>query len=307
MKLSQIQERTITILGLGAVGRTIVNLLIQRTDYRYRINVMDIDDDTYGAYLDLVHAAQLFERHEIVMNDRTLFECSEFIFHCAGVGVSIGKSRLSAAKENIEITKTIFSNFKSSVDTKIIVISNPVDILTHYTLLFSKLESSKVIGVGTLLDSTRMDYYVREHFQDKQVNILLLGEHGDSMVPIYSHSTVDGQPIKDCLTTILIDECFHQTKNAAQTIKKSQSATIFGVANCALFIMKNLNEVNDSIAPVSIQLPPLLRDKFNCKKLAMSVPCNLGENGAKPILDFEYSPNELELMVQSAHVLASNL
>lgn len=298
----------VSIVGFGNIGRALAHLLINAADVDYDINIMDPSVEIEGSFIDLGHASALLPKRPLVLNDALHFNQSEFIFHCAGVGVPMGASRLDIAVQNIELTKEIFGNFKSEVDTKIIVISNPVDVISYFTYLSAGLPPEKVVGTGTLLDSIRMDYYVSQVLEKNvDVNSILLGEHGQSIAFVNSLSSINGDIFTNKLKQDEIEWCLSSVKTAAHKIKMTQGSSIYGAVDCAYFIMKSIIADSQVIKPLSTLLTSDMCLEFDTAPLYMSVLSRITKDGVFPLENISYHSSELENLKSCAKVIGQFL
>ena len=301
------QEITITIYGLGRVGQSLAQILLGESHYRYVINVVDPGDHVEGALLDLSHAATITGRHRLVCNQHDLVAHSSYLFHCAGPSVPPGASRLSVAEESIKLTEQIFKGFQSMVEPWLIVIANPLDIITHHTQKVTGLPPEKVLGTGTLLDSARLAYYLAEeaNVTPNEVKAWVLGEHGDSMVPIISQTTINGQPLEAVLSLAQIDRCIQQTRTSAAIIKKTLGATSYGVAACAVRLMQaTLDPLDTHIYPASVRVDNTWRELLGGSAGYMGLPVRLNADGYE-VLPLVLTGEEIEALVGSARVLGA--
>lgn len=129
----------ISIIGIGNIGRALLLNLLNEKNFYFLINIIDLPENAEGTLLDFHHALEFRPNHSIVFNSKDHFHESSYIFHCAGVGIQQGSSRLSTTDENIKITHSIFEHYQPNDKAKIIVITNPVDIITFYTWKYSNL------------------------------------------------------------------------------------------------------------------------------------------------------------------------
>jgi malate/lactate dehydrogenase len=297
----------ITIVGFGNIGRCILQQLLVERTHTFCINIIDLDPNLSGSFLDFSHSNTLFNQHQLIWNSKALFESSEFIFHCAGPSVPKNATRLSIAKESKAITTSIFKNFKSKVNPFIIVISNPVDVISHLTYQLTGLDSCRVIGTGTLLDTIRMKYNLRQTFPNQQVTTQLLGEHGDSIVFMESKTFIDGIPINQLLDTNAIKQCVVKTKKSPTLIKATQGATFYAVSNCAVSILHQILTPTDTILPLSTFIPTQFQQIFKCDPLYMGMPVRITKNGISIVRNFECSDHELIALRKSAKIIANYL
>ena len=257
-------EKNITILGCGRVGATIVYNLIHRKDCKLNINIIDPNSDVEGSILDISHCLSLQTNHKIFFNDLNKFEVADFIFHVAGKRNKIGASRLSVLDDNLAITESIFKNKEFKNDPYVIVVANPVDVIAYHIWKKSTIKPERIIGTGTLLDSMRLQYYISREAKHPQKNVAawVLGEHGDSMVPIYSQTHIDGVPLEEMM--LMDNKSYERIRTclvqAAATIKKTQGATYYGIASAAVSIFDALIKGDVTSLPASVKINDYYKD-----------------------------------------------
>lgn len=223
----------ITVVGLGNVGRTLVSLLLQNKENDFTINILDPSESVQGSFLDLSQASILTD-HKLVLNDFNLFENSSFVFHTAGATVKAGQTRNEIVKESLNLTEKIFSDRVFKNEPYIIVVANPVDVVANYLYSVLKVKCKQILSPGTLLDTARLNYYANSK------KGIVIGEHGESMVPVMQGNLVKG-------------DLREKTINAAREIKQTQGATFYGVAQCCVKILEVIKANNGSInIPLSI-------------------------------------------------------
>lgn len=291
----------ISIVGFGNIGKCISGLLLSNIEHRFQINIIDVDWKVYGGILDLEHAAELIPEHDISYNSEELFNKSDFIFHCAGATVPRGKSRLITCQESIRITEAVFENFRPEKEPKIIVVANPVEIISCITQKVTGLPKSHVIGTGTYLDSIRMNHLVKTTNSDiTQVNSVLIGEHGTTVFLSEQLSTVNGQSFDSFFGDDTVEELMNSVKAAAEEIKETQKATIYGVSFCAIKILESMWDDQVSTYPASTYLTDELRQSLGNIDTYLSLYCNVSSAGAHPVLEYTPDPSELEMLQKSA-------
>ncbi|XP_020904171.1 uncharacterized protein LOC110242512 [Exaiptasia diaphana] len=299
----------ITVFGLGNVGRTLVSMLLQERDRCWNINIVDPSEEVFGSYLDLQHAAEVEGLHTLTLNHKLLVEQSRFIFHCAGDGVIPGGDRLDTARQNKEITESIFSSYEFQRDAIVIVMTNPLDVITYYAQKYSKLPANQVIGTGTLLDSARLNQIVFNQLNNPRctVETQVFGEHGKSAVLIESLSTVDDQSLRDVLTDREIEDCFQEMLQSAALIKKTAGATMFGVIQCALRIMYTILNHRELRISVSRVADTYLEQLLETENIAISWLCTVNRNGADIIDSITPTESELEQLKASAKAIKTHI
>ena len=249
------QTINVTIVGFGHVG-TALALQLLNSPYPMRLNIVDPNPQCEGAFLDLIHASPLYDRKKLYLNDKGLFQQADYIYYSAGVPNKKGHSRLSAAAENIQLSRQIFENQKFTSNPYIIVITNPVDVVSHMVTKCTGLAANRVVGTGTFLDSLRLAYYLAQltNHQQEDFDTMVLGEHGDSQVPIYSMCKFQGTPILSLpeFTEELLKEAKQLTTNAAYKIRETQVGTSYGVSKCAVAIQNYLMDVEEHSLTLSM-------------------------------------------------------
>lgn len=298
----------VSIIGLGNIGRALLLSLMNNRSRNYHINIIDLPGSSKGSVLDFLQGIEICENHKISFNSDDLFRKSTFIFHCAGVGVKQGASRLTTTDENINITRSIFDRLQPNASAKIIVISNPVDIISFYTWKFSNLPPHQVIGTGTLLDTARLNYYIHQLAgQDKKTDSLMLGEHGESIVWAKSHSYIDGISINEYFTEEQQAKLELDVIHSASRIKQTQGATIYAVTLCAIRIMEAILNPTDKVFSVSCMTDSYYKHLLNCPSIYIGLPVRIGAEGIKEIIPLKLSEDELAQLRQSASLVESHL
>ena len=302
----------ISIVGFGNVGRAITHQLISTNDYQsIIINIIDPSDAIEGSYLDLIHASMFNCNCTIKQNDKGLFNKSNYIFHCAGASVPKNGDRLSVLKETANITNEVFQGFSPTTKTRIIVVANPVDIICCQIYQLTKsYKNVVVIGTGTLLDTIRMKYYlsINSKYNPKDISPLILGEHGRSMVLLTSNSFIHGNKICAVLSNQIIEKALTQTFETASEIEKTQGATYYAVAYCAIEIMNSLLSNSKRHIITSFLIPKEIQNLLNCSPVYMSIPTIIFKDTVTLNLN-KFNPNneDVQALKKSAMVLEENI
>ena len=273
------EEKVISIVGFGNIGKLICALLLPYRDHQFRINIVDVDESVEGALIDFKHGNELYPNHSIVYNDEVAFNASDYIFHCAGASVPKGKSRLYTCQQSIEITEAVFQGFNPVKVPFIIVVANPVDIISTITHKLTGLPVSHVIGTGTFLDSIRMNQIVKEQNNDlSSIDTVLLGEHGASVFLSHQLSTVNGKQFSEVFKEETISSYLARMKSAAAEIKRTQDATIYGVSYCAISIFESLLLDNAQNQPVCTAIPNYLNKELGGSSMFVSLYSRIDAN-----------------------------
>ena len=217
---------------------------------------MEPSPESEGAFLDLAHAISLFHNKELHVNDEELFRHADFIYFAAGTPNTREGSRLSRAQQNIQLSREIFEQPTFVRNPYVIVITNPVDIVSHAVYHYSGLSRDRVMGTGTFLDSVRLQYYLStlSGVDTCDIDAVVLGEHGESQVPIYSLSRVEGKPILDGdkFSKQDLEHAIALTKDAAFQIRETQDGTTYGVSKCAEVLLDYLLGVEEHTISLSM-------------------------------------------------------
>lgn len=297
----------ITVVGFGYTGKQICSLLLQHTQHSLEINILDPEPQVIGAFYDLVHAAATTSKHVLYLNNETLFQHADFIFHCAGGRVPKGASRLKICAESAKITKQVFQNVKFLNQPYILVVANPVELITYLTQELTQLPRHKVFGTGTFLDSIRMNALLKKEYPNLEaVNAVLLGEHGSTCFVSEQLSSIQKESILKFVSEAQLAQLLSKVKKAADEIKQTQDATLYGVSFCAIKLFEAAYAEEVVQLAVSTFTPPNW-SFLNKKNLALSLYADISHNGV--FVSKSYKPNKAErqLIQKSANQLSSCL
>jgi len=240
----------LSVIGLGETGTAVSQLLLN--NYRnIQLNITDPNPNLKGRILDLSHSG-IRNENVVHLNDRNLLSQSDIIFFCAGTRNLPGASRESMASVNQKLIEDVFRGIQLRPDCKIIVISNPLDAIVTWISEYFENRLC-LIGTGTLLDSWRLKYIIAQQFQlePERIEAVVLGEHGDSMVPIWSMTTVDGIPIEELYGRPQLEELKIKLLSVAKEIRETENATKYGVAAAAIHLMTGLLSKEEVITNAS--------------------------------------------------------
>ncbi len=263
-----------------------------------------------GEALDLRHGAALSQPVRFRAGDYADLEGAELVIITAGLRRRPDESRLELINRNVGLFRDILNQVKQVAlhpNAILLVVSNPVDILTYLAVRESGLPAERVIGLGTVLDTCRFRSYLAEYFNvaATDVDALILGEHGDSMVPIWSCATIAGVPLKDYpgYSKEAMEQIFQQTRNAgAEAIRlKGGAGYAVGVSIAQVVNAIALNQ--NAILPVST----LQRGALGIQDVCFSLPTRVGRNGVAGIIEIGVSDEERNALQNSATVLKETL
>lgn len=294
----------ITIIGLGETGVTIGALLNQQVKNSY-VHVLDTDEQVQGRFLDLQHAAA-YANNVISLNDFKNVGLSDYVFYCAGFRNTKLDDRLSVAKKNKALINTIFTQFKLKKTCKIIVLTNPVELITEWLSEYFDHELT-VVGTGTDLDTYRFKFLISDHlgFQPKHIAINVVGEHGEDMVTHLSQGKINEKPVEHFLSTEEIEKLIQELKNSATTIRKTEEATKFGVAQCAVAIMKSFESETPQSHVLSLAMNDNWKKELGLKEdIFFSQPCSVSYRGVKIDDSFSFTHLEKKQLVHASQKIA---
>lgn len=301
----------VTIVGFGHVGSSLAVLLLN-SKYQISLNIMDPNQECEGAFLDLAHSITLCRDKELHINNEKLFDSADFIYYAAGTRNVQGTSRLSIAKQNIALTEEVFKP-RVFVNTPfIIVITNPVDIIAQSVYELTNLPAKHVFGTGTFLDSVRMAYYLSSisELNATDFEILVLGEHGDSQVPVYSSSKAKGLPLLNhpMFSKKELENTTVLTKKAASEIRETQEATIFGVSKCAAVLLDFFLDSEEHSLSLSMLTNKHYRSLLLLKEnIYIGMPVIIKNREVLINNDLNINKGELNSYRKSAQILSENI
>lgn len=294
--------KEITLVGFGRVGRALAFLLSTNSE-KIRLNVLD-PHINLGAYEDMSHAYQ-GRGHSIVLNDRELAERGDVVFHCAGPSVPKGSSRLSIAEASLNLTREIFEPLDlTRHNPLLVVIANPVDLVSLEAWRVSGLPAEKVVGTGTLLDTLRYNCLIERNTElaDGDCRAILLGEHGSSMMVWLEGSTALGRPLLEFLSRERVEELLEETRHLAALIKRYQGATYYGVAYCAVGIWRKYEANEEYMIPASVCIPADHPLGWGGQPCFMSLPALLGYKKVR-LAPVNFNEEDLAILKASSQTL----
>ena len=298
-------KKKITVIGAGFVGASIAYTIAAR-NLAHEMVLIDLNTQkAYGEALDISHACPVFGSMKIASGDYPDVKDSDVIIITAGVNRKPGETRMDLASKNVGIMKSIVEDVMKYYNGGIfVIVSNPVDVLTTMVQKWTGLPAGKVIGSGTYLDTIRLQQqlYTLFDMNVKNIHAMMIGEHGETQFPYWSHATIAGEPLLN-LNTIhghpLTEEEKAQIKENVKTggaeIIKNKGATYFGVASAVSDITDAILNGKDRVLPVSICKEEL----YGFKNVSVSMPRIVSSEGVEMDIPVSLSPEEEELMKKS--------
>lgn len=291
-------NRKVAIIGAGYVGSSIAYVLALR-DVAREIVMIDINQEkTDGEAKDIRHGLPGIGTADLYAGDYSDCADCDLIIITAGRGRKPGESRLDLTNENIKIMRSVVESIQKYYTRGVLlIISNPVDILTYKAAEWMSLPNGMVFGSGCILDSSRFVRTVADYvdLSTGVINGYVVGEHGDSQVPIWSHVTVGGIPIAEyCADTGLAwddhirADIAQRTKVMGAEIIKAKGRTHYGIATCVCQLADAIINMRPTIASVS----SVLMGEHGCREVALSVPSVVGPSGVQQRIREKWAPDE---------------
>lgn len=305
-------NRKVVIIGDGAVGSTTAYTLLLQ-DYVNEIVIIDVNKrKAEGDILDMKHGMPFVSPKILKAGDYSDCKDAHVVIITAGVAQKEGETRIDLLKRNLKVFDSILENVKPYIDDTmvILVVTNPVDILSYYTYKKLGIDSSRVIGSGTVLDSARLRFLISEdtEIDPRNVHAYVIGEHGDSEVSAFSVANIAESPLLEYYTNesngdprVRLNKLHDQVKNSAYEIIDKKGATYYAIALSTAKIVETILNNQKSVLTVST----LITNKFNneINDVYLSLPSIVGNKGVIKILSLNYSYDEVLKLIESAKTL----
>lgn len=297
----------VSIIGGGGLVGSSAAVALQLGGIVREIALVDVNQDlVQGQALDLLHGAALTADQKIVAGGPELSKDADVICITAGLRRKPDESRLDLINRNVTLFRAILGDLKQHGYCKnaiVFVVSNPVDVLTYLAMKELDLPPQQVIGLGTVLDTTRLRSMLAQRLDvpPSQTQVTIYGEHGDSMVPIWSQAQIAGLPLDKYpgVTLALIAEIENKTRGSGAEVIKKKGGAGFAVGVSIADVIHDIALDRRRIQPIS----SLQNGAYGIHDVCLSVPTVVGRNGALQHLEVELWPKELAALQKSGHVL----
>lgn len=301
----------VAIVGSGFVGATSAFTLAASGTVT-EIVLIDINrNKAMGDALDISHGVPLMRPVDVYAGDYSDAKGSDIVIITAGANQKPGETRLDLVKKNTAIFKEMIPKLLSVNDKALyLIVTNPVDVLTYVTHKISGLPRGRVLGSGTVLDSSRFRFLLSRHcgIDPRNIHGYIIGEHGDSELAAWSLTNVAGVPFTE-YCTICKSECdanfrrkvVDEVRNAAYKIIENKGATYYAVAMAVRRIVEAITRDEKSILTVSSPLSNI----YGVSDVALSVPSIVGKNGVESILELPLDDDEIKAFQKSAEIMAN--
>jgi L-lactate dehydrogenase len=298
-----VDYRKCAMIGCGFVGASSVFALMQSGLFSEMVLIDSNRDRAEGEAMDLSHGLPFGRPMEIYAGDYSDVAGCGLVIITAGANQKPGETRLDLVNKNVAIFKQIIPEVvKHNTECILLIITNPVDILTYVALKLSSFPPQRVIGSGTVLDTARLKYLIgrRLGVDSRSVHAFIIGEHGDSELAVWSSANISGIELNRFCEQNgnfefrkAANELYTDVRDSAYTIIKKKGATYYGIAMSVRRIATCILRDEHSILPVS----SLIQGHYGLEGLCMGVPAIVGSKGVEKVLDINLSGEEqLELM-----------
>ena len=305
----KINLRKAAVIGCGFVGSSTAFALMQSGLFSELILIDADADRAEGEALDISHGTPFARPMKIYAGTYKDISDAAIVIITAGANQKPDETRLDLVSKNTKIMRSIVQEImKYGCEGILLIVSNPVDILTYEALKISGLPKNRVIGSGTVLDTGRLKSELAEHLgvDSRSIHAFIIGEHGDSEIAAFSSANVSGGPLNDVCEMrgyfhheAAMREIAQTVKNSAYEIIEKKKATYYGISMAVRRICEAIVRDEKSILPVSVMLDGI----YGLKDIVLSMPTIIGAGGAEGQMPITLNQAEQDQLKQSADVL----
>ena len=303
----------VAMIGCGFVGSASAFALMQSGLFTEMV-LLDVDRrKAEGEADDIAHGLPFGRPMKIYAGDYDDIADAAIVVITAGANQKPDESRLDLVHKNVAIFQTIIPEITSrNFEGILLVVANPVDILTYTALKLSGYPENRVIGSGTVLDSARLKYHLGEHLgvDSRSVHAFIVGEHGDSEIAAWSSANVSGIPLDNFCETRghynhaeATERIAEEVKQSAYEIISKKGATYYGIAMSVKRICEAIIRDEKSILPIST----MLHGEYGISDVVLSLPCIVGRDGYETKVPIDLDQDEVASLHESAKLLATVL
>lgn len=299
----------VAVIGAGQVGQATVHMLARENFCREIILLSRDENAARGVAMDIQHAIPLYESNANVRgtNDYRELDGAQVVVITAGLTRQPGMSRLDLLESNRSIMESVVNKIiKYAPEAYIILVSNPVDILTYCTWQQTGWDKNRIMGLSCILDSARMSSFIGQKtgYSVREISSLVIGGHGDSMVPLPRFSRINGVPIDVFLSEEEINDVISKTRTAGGDIVqlKGTSGYVAAAASVVTMVDAVVNDRNHILPCVSI-----LNGEYGLHDIALGVPTVLGGSGVTRVIELPLNEEEQEALRLSAVEIQSKI
>jgi len=305
--------RKVVMIGCGFVGAACSFAIMQSGLFSEMVLIDADKSKAEGEALDISHGVPFAKPIKIYAGDYDNIKDASLVIITAGANQKPSETRLDLVKKNISIFKSIIPEIKKrDFNGILLIVANPVDILTTVAIKLSGLPENKVIGSGTVLDTARLKYELGNHLNvdSRSVHAFIIGEHGDSEIAAWSSANVSGIPLhKFCEMRghfnheEAMERIAESVKNSAYEIIEKKKATYFGVAMAVKRICEAIVRDEKSILPIS----SMMKGDFGINGISLSMPAIVGKDGVECLVPIQLNEEEISKLQKSAKTLSDTL
>lgn len=307
--MSNINSRKVAIVGCGFVGAASAFAIMQSGLFSEMVLIDRDENKAQGEALDISHGLPFAKPMQIYSGTYEDLSDAAIIIVTAGAGQKPGETRLDLVKKNIAIFRSVIPEIaKHNKDAILLIVANPVDILTYVAAKLSGYPENRVFGSGTVLDSARLKYILGEHLgvDSRSVHAFIIGEHGDSEIAAWSSANVSGIPLNSFCEMRghfnhqkAMEEIAEGVKNSAYEIIEKKNATYYGIAMSVKRICEAIIRDEKSIFPVS----SIQHGNYGIYGIALSMPAIVGKDGVEALVPIKLNEKEQQDLLKSAETL----
>ena len=304
-----VNARKVAIVGCGFVGSAAAVTLMQSKLFSEMVLLDANTEKAEGEAMDIAHGISFAGQMKIYAGGYDDIADAAVIVVTAGANQKPNETRLDLVNKNVCIFKSIIPEIaKRNFKGILLIVANPVDILTYTAVKLSGLPENRVIGSGTVLDTARLKYALSEHLEvdSRNVHSFIIGEHGDSEIAAWSSANVSGVPLNTFCEMRghfnhekAMEEIAEKVKNSAYEIIAKKHATYYGVAMAVKRICECIVRDEKSILPVS----SMMHGSYGIEDISLSMPAVVGANGVETLIPISLNEAETAKLQESARML----
>jgi len=301
--------RKVVIIGCGFVGAACAFSLMQSGLFSEMVLIDASKEKAEGEALDISHGAPFAKPIKIYAGTYDDIKNASLIIVTAGANQKPGETRLDLVKKNISIFKSIIPEIKNrNFKGVLLIVANPVDILTTVAVKLAGLPENRVLGSGTVLDTARLKHELGNHLSvdPRSVHAFIIGEHGDSEIAAWSSANVSGIPLNNFCEMrghfnheAAMEKIASDVKNSAYEIIAKKKATYYGIAMSVKRICEAIVRDEKSILPIS----SMMKGQYGIKGISLSMPAIVGKDGVETQVPIQLNEKEIAALKKSAKTL----
>lgn len=307
--MKAVNSRKVAVIGCGFVGSASAFALMESGLFSEMVLVDVNRDKAEGEALDISHGLPFARPMQIYAGDYDDIADAAIVILSAGANQKPGETRLDLVRKNIAVFRAIMPEItRRDFGGILLIVTNPVDILTYGAIRLSGLPENRVFGSGTVLDSARLKYLLGEHLgvDPRSVHAFIIGEHGDSEMAAWSSANVSGVPLHSFCEMrghlnhkAEMERIAENVKNSAYTIIEKKQATYYGIAMAVRRICEAITRDEKSVLPVST----VQHGTFGIEGIALSMPAIVGKDGVETLVPIQLDGQEVAALQASARTL----